>query len=124
MTTVQPKFYYIGILFIAIFVFGYLLSRQGKPYGALLFNAHKLVALGTIGFLGVLVYRRHQIEPLNGYQVNWVIAAIVISMVTIIIGGLLNTDLNLPAAVKATHKIFPYLTLFSNAAVAYTVFFA
>lgn len=123
MILTQPKLITIGILFVVIFIFGYMLSGQGKPYGALLFNAHKLLALGTMVYLVVQVYRWHQIEPLNSGQIAWIIATVAIAFVTIVIGGLLSTELNLPAAVRFLHKVFPYLTLFSSAASLYFVFF-
>jgi hypothetical protein len=122
MSITQPKLLTFGGLFILIFVFGCLLSRQGKPYGVLLFNAHKLIALGTMVFLGVQVYNRHQIEPLTSNQILWLAVAVVIAAITIVIGGLLNTHLNLPEPVKVLHKIFPYLTLASSAASIYFVF--
>lgn len=122
MTAIQPKLISIGLLFVVIFIFGYLLSGQGKPYNALLFNAHKLIALGTMVFLVVQVYHQHQITPLDSSQLTWMISTVVIAIITIVIGGLLNSDLNLPAVLRFTHKIFPYLTLASSAASAYFVF--
>jgi len=119
----QPELISIGVFFIVIFLFGYLLSRQGKPYGVLLFNAHKLLALGTMVFLVVMVYRRHQIEPLASNQIAWLIATVVIAIITIVIGGLQNTELNLPAAVKFTHKVFPYLIVIFTALSGYFVYF-
>jgi hypothetical protein len=37
-----------GGLFILTLVFGFWLSRLGKPYNGILFNAHKLIALGAV----------------------------------------------------------------------------
>ncbi|MFN2146728.1 MAG: hypothetical protein ACK2T7_15365 [Anaerolineales bacterium] len=122
MILTQPKLITMGILFVVIFIFGYMLSGQGKPYGVLLFNAHKLLALGTMVYLGIMIYRRHQVEPLDSGQLAWIIATAAIAMVTIVIGGLQDTDLNLPAALKFTHKVFPYLTVISTAASVYFVF--
>ncbi len=42
------KFTIPGILFLLTLVFGFWLSRVGKPYNGLLFNLHKLIALGAI----------------------------------------------------------------------------
>lgn len=37
-----------GILFILTLAFGLWLSKIGKPYNGLLFNVHKLIALGAV----------------------------------------------------------------------------
>jgi hypothetical protein len=37
-----------GILFILTLALGFWLSRSGTPYNSLLFNVHKLVALGAV----------------------------------------------------------------------------
>ncbi|MFZ5809538.1 MAG: hypothetical protein ACOY16_09695 [Chloroflexota bacterium] len=42
------KFTLPGILFVLTLAFGFWLSRAGKPYNGLLFNAHKLIALGAV----------------------------------------------------------------------------
>ena len=42
------KFTLPGILFLLTLIFGFWLSKAGKPYSGLLFNVHKLIALGTV----------------------------------------------------------------------------
>jgi hypothetical protein len=37
-----------GGLFVLTLVFGFWLSRLGKPYNGVLFNVHKLIALGAV----------------------------------------------------------------------------
>ena len=37
-----------GIIFLLTLAFGLLLSHAGKPYNGILFNIHKLIALGTV----------------------------------------------------------------------------
>ncbi len=37
-----------GSLYLLTLVFGFWLSRAGKPYNNLLFNIHKLIALGAV----------------------------------------------------------------------------
>jgi len=45
---ILSKFTLSGILLALTLVFGFWLSRAGKPYNALLFNIHKLIALGAV----------------------------------------------------------------------------
>jgi hypothetical protein len=42
------KFTLPGILFALTLAFGFWLSHAGKPYNGLLFNVHKLIALGAV----------------------------------------------------------------------------
>jgi hypothetical protein len=42
------KFTLPGILFAFTLAFGFGLSHAGKPYNGLLFNVHKLIALGAV----------------------------------------------------------------------------
>ena len=44
------KFTLPGVLFILTLSFGFWLSHLGKPYNGLLFNVHKLIALGAVVF--------------------------------------------------------------------------
>jgi len=46
------KFSLPGILFVLTLVFGFWLSNVGKPYNGLLFNFHKLIALGGVVYAG------------------------------------------------------------------------
>lgn len=42
-----------GLLLLLTLIFGWWLSRLGRPYHGLLFNAHKLFALGAVVLAGV-----------------------------------------------------------------------
>ena len=48
-----------GIGFLLTLVLGFWLSRIGKPYNGLLFNIHKLIALGTVIVTVMWVYKIH-----------------------------------------------------------------
>ncbi len=39
------------ILFVIMLIAGFWMSKQGKPYNAIIFNVHKLVALAVVVFL-------------------------------------------------------------------------
>lgn len=47
------KFTLPGILFALTLLFGFWLSRAGKPYNGILFNIHKLIALGAVILAGI-----------------------------------------------------------------------
>ena len=42
--------------FLVTVVFGFWLSKLGKPYNGILFNVHKLIALGTVIVTGTQIY--------------------------------------------------------------------
>jgi len=45
---ILSRFVIAGIVFILTLVFGFWLSRSGRPYNGLLFNIHKLIALAAV----------------------------------------------------------------------------
>jgi hypothetical protein len=45
---IVAKFVTPGVLFLLTLVFGFWLSRSGKPYNGLFFNIHKLIALAAV----------------------------------------------------------------------------
>ena len=54
------KFTLPGILFILTITFGFWLSKAGKPYNGLLFNIHKLVALGDVVWAAIQIMKTLQ----------------------------------------------------------------
>ena len=52
---VLSKFSISGIAFLLTIIFGFWLSKLGKPYNAALFNVHKLLALGAVIAAGIRV---------------------------------------------------------------------
>ena len=46
-----------GIIFLLTLVFGFWLSKVGKPYNGLLFNLHKLIALGAVLITAMRIYK-------------------------------------------------------------------
>lgn len=44
-----------AIPIVSTILFGLLLTRLGKPYNAIIFNVHKLIALGFVVYSGILV---------------------------------------------------------------------
>ncbi len=116
MNATTLKFIYTGTFFVFIFLLGYWLNRSGKPYEALLFNIHKLVALGAVVYLGVTFYKAQHATPLSPLQLAVVALTFLCFVVTIVTGGLVSIEKAMPAAVQLLHKIMPYLTVLSAAA--------
>ena len=112
----NQKIIIIGIFFLFVFVFGFWLSRSGKPYNGLIFNAHKLIGLAMGVFLIVTVYRAHQTLGLTTGEIIAVAVTVLLFVITVAAGGILSAKETVPLAVTALHKIFPYLALLSTGA--------
>jgi len=71
-----------GILFLLTLAFGFWLSRAGKPYNGVLFNIHKLIALGGVVWAGIQFSKTFhvpdwQLVVLLAVSALWVIALFV-----------------------------------------------
>lgn len=118
MSATSTKIVITGAFFLFIFLFGFVLSRGGKPYPTLLFNVHKLVALGTLVYLAITVYNLHRAAPLAPGLIALVAFTGLCFVVTIVAGGLLNIDKS-PAFLAVIHRVSPYLTLLATAGTLY-----
>lgn len=103
-----------GLLFLLIFITGIGLSRSGRPFSTLSLTIHKLIGLAALIVLIVTVYQTNQAAALS--MIEWTATAVTILLfaVTIIAGGLLSTDLALPAFVSILHLGLPFVTLFAT----------
>ncbi len=119
MNILQLRFVNAGIIFLLIFASGYWLHHSGKPYGALLFNVHKLIGFGLFVFLIVSLYRLNRAAPLSAGEWIACLAAGLIFLATIVFGGLVSIDKPLPAFVSQLHKLLPYFTVLFTAASIY-----
>lgn len=122
MSTTQVKLVIVGLLFVFIFGFGFVLSRAGKPYPMVLFTLHKLLTLGTVVFLALSINKIAQVSPLSQTQVLAVVVTSVLFMATIATGGVVSAASSVPAIVRMLHHYVPYLTLLSSAWMIYLVF--
>jgi len=119
MTTAQTKYLGAGLFFLFIFLSGFWLSRSGKPYNSLVFNAHKLIGLGMGVYLIRTVYRTHQIASLDPMEITVIAVTVVLFLGTVVAGGLVSTDMRLPIAVAWVHKLSPYLIVLSTGVTLY-----
>lgn len=112
----------IGIFFLIIFFSGFWLRRAGKPYPGVIFNLHKLIALGTAVFLFLLIKRSHQAEPLDQARLITFVFLAIFFMMLVVTGGLSSLEKPAPKAVSIVHKVFPYITFVSSAVMLYLLF--
>lgn len=121
MSALQVRLLGSGMAVVLIFASGFWVSRAGKPYPALNFNVHKLIALAAAVLLGIVISKANKAAPLDSTQWLGVAAAGVCILVTIITGGLASIDRPMPAILVTLHKVFPYLSAVSAGWVLYSV---
>jgi len=119
----NQKIIITGLFFLFTFLFGFWLSRSGKPYNALIFNAHKLIGLAMGIYLIVSIYRVHQAAGLASEQIMAVVVTVLLFIILVAAGGLLSAKESVPLAVSVIHKVFPYLATLSTAATLYLLLF-
>jgi len=108
-----------GLFLLLVFLSGFWLSRTGKPYHAVAFNIHKLIALGAVIILAITVFRVHQAAPPGPAQITAIVVTGLCFAATIVTGGLLSIGKPMPAAISVVHHVFPYLTILATAGTLY-----
>lgn len=121
MNAYQSKWVITSVLFLLVFVSGFWISRSGKPYPILLFTLHKLAGLGVLVFLALQFSKAHQAAPLNAVQIAIMALAALCFITLIATGGLSSVEKVMPAAVRKSHQILPYLAVLTAGASLYLV---
>jgi hypothetical protein len=108
-----------GLLLLLINASGIWLSKLGKPYHGALFNVHKLIALGSVIFIGVFLYNLLKVTEVDGVLLTLVIVSIVSILVLFISGALLSAGVGPYTLMKIIHSI---ITIAAVGAIAGTIY--
>ena len=105
--------------FLVTVTFGFWLSKIGKPYNGILFNIHKLIALGTVIVTSVQVYKTLKVlEPQSLLIISIVVA--VIGVVALFASGAFLSIGNLNyQTMKTIHNIALVLDGIALVAIVY-----
>ena len=116
---VLSKFVIPGIVFVVTVAFGLWLSRSGKPYNGLLFNAHKLIALAAVITAALQTFNALKIVELQPLLIA-LLVLVGLSVVALFVTGALMSA-NKPAhnMLLIIHKLALFLVLFVGAAAIY-----
>lgn len=117
----SSKFLFAGLFFVFTLVSGFWLSRTGKPINIALLTAHKLISLGAGIFVGITIYRIHQVTPLSPFEIAAVAVTLIFFIAMVATGGMLSTAKPMPGVVLKVHQVMPYLVIFSAFANMYLV---
>lgn len=101
-----------GILFLVIIGVGFWVSKLGKPYHGLLFNIHKLIALGAAILTGIRIFR---LDPWETFPV------LAILLIALALGGVIaifatGAVMSIQDQVKRTPKLIHQISAGSIAA--------
>jgi len=107
------KFLFAGLFFVFILLSGYWLSRTGKPINTVILTIHKLISLGAGVFLGITIYRIHQVTPLSPFEMAVVAVTLLFFIAMVATGGLLSTAKPMPGVILKVHQLMPYLVIIS-----------
>jgi hypothetical protein len=114
------KFSLPVVLFLLTIAFGFWLSRLGKPYNGILFNFHKLIALGGVIFAVVQISK-----ALNIADSPLLIALLItgaLCVVALFVSGALMSMGKLDYALTLTiHRITPLVLVFAVTTIVYLV---
>jgi hypothetical protein len=98
-----------GGLFILTLVFGFWLSRLGKPYNGILFNVHKLIALGA-----VVVTAIQMVKLLRGMETQALVTVLLVVAALCVIalfvsGALMSAGKQEYKLMLAIHRVAPFV---------------
>ncbi|MEW6240356.1 MAG: hypothetical protein AB1564_06060, partial [Chloroflexota bacterium] len=89
------KFAAPGVLLVLTLAFGFWLSRLGKPYNGLVFNIHKLAALGAVVLAGIQTYNLSKGAGIQGMIIALSVVCVVCVIALFTTGAFMSIG-NLP----------------------------
>ncbi len=99
------KFFTPAIGFLVTVVFGFWLGKIGKPYNGILFNIHKLIALGTVILTFAQAYKSFKILEPHSLLIISLIGAVICVLVLFASGAFLSIGNVSYETAKLTHNI-------------------
>ena len=116
---IASKFIALGIVFLLTLVFGFWLSHLGKPYNGILFNIHKLIALGAVVATAMQIYNIFKVMGSQSPIVILVILAAICVVALFASGAFLSIGNLNYQLMKTIHNIAPVLMVIAMALTLY-----
>jgi hypothetical protein len=101
--------------------FGIWLSHAGKPYSSLLFNIHKLIALGAVIVTALTVYQARAAVTIGSFTLIAVVATGLLFVALFVSGALLSIGQPDSAAILIVHRVAPWLVIITAALTMYSL---
>jgi hypothetical protein len=115
------KFILPGILLLSTFAFGLWLSRLGKPYNGILFNIHKLAALGMVIWMAIQTNSILQGANVRGMFIGLAATCVVCVIALFATGAFMSIGNLSHAPLLTIHKIAFALLPFAAAGMVYSL---
>lgn len=99
------RFIMTGLALLITIGLGFWLSQMGRPYNDLLFDAHRLVALGAAAVGGLTAF--HLLRDLSAPVLAWIVlaAATLLVIVLFVSGALMSMEQVDYALTLAVHRV-------------------
>ncbi len=105
MIAVESKVILSGLLLLLSIIFGIWLSHAGKPLNQFIFTIHKLLALASVIFAGIIIFNIYKNLQINAMDITLIVFIIIFFLALFITGVFLSFEKPLPGIVLLIHKI-------------------
>jgi len=105
------KFVIPGVLFILTLVFGFWLSRSGKPYNGLIFNIHKLIALAAVIVAAIRAFNALKIVEAQPILIALLIVIGLCAVALFVTGALMSANKPAYPSLLTIHRVAPLLAV-------------
>ena len=113
------KFTIPGIVFLSTLTFGVWLSKLCRPYNGILFNIHKLMALGAVIITTMRIYDIFKVVETPTLMIALIVLAALSVVSLFTTGAFMSIGKFNYEIILAIHRISPILATISMAAVIY-----
>lgn len=116
---ISSKFLTPEIGFALTLVFGFWMSRAGRPYNGTLFNIHKLIALGTVIITAMQILGLLGIVEAQSFIILLIVATAISVVALFASGALLGIGNMNYTILKTIHNIAPFLAVLAMGLMIY-----
>ena len=116
---ILPKFIAPGIVFLLTLAFGVWLSNSGKPYNGILFNVHKLIALGAAILTAVQLFKVLRDTGVQLVPILLIVIAVVCIVALFATGALMSIEKMSYQVALTIHRLAPILAAIALAVSVY-----
>ncbi len=107
----MTEFTTAGIAFLLTLALGFWLSNSGKPYNGILFNAHKLIALGAVILTAVPLFTRWNVIGVQVVPILSIVIAAVCVIALFTTGARMSMEKLSDQVTRTIHRLALILTV-------------
>jgi hypothetical protein len=115
------KFSTPGILFLLTLASGIWVSNSGKPYNTIIFNIHKLIALGAVVVFAIQFFNTLKSTGIQSLLVALIVLAVLCVIALFATGAMMSIGKPDYTTFLRIHQIAPVALVIALAAIIYLV---